>query len=146
MLGEAPVSSEMHPPFARNKRYGFRKLGAIGVVHARLAANLSKFRAAPADVAFCLQRIAYSVSTPINRERIGRSFTALMRIALFQILVRLRLAIFPNPNHRTFNANSVCTINPYTFFMSSAHANNHNVWRCTWRKIVFLFPHFPLLR
>lgn len=125
-----------------NKRYGLRKLGAIGVVHARLADNRSKFKAAPADVAFCLQRIAYSVSTPINRERIGRSFSTLMRIALFQILIRLRLAIFPNPNHRTFNANSVCAIIETFFFMSAAPTHDFNVQSCMWQKIVFLILHF----
>ena len=142
MLGEAPVSSEIQPPFAMNKRYGLRKLGAIGVVHARLADNRSKFKAAPADEAFCLQRIAYSVSTPINRERIGRSFSTLMRIALFQILVRLRLAIFPNPNHRTFNANSVFATIVTIFFRCAAPSDDFNVQRCTWQKIVFLIRHF----
>lgn len=132
----------MHPPFARKKRCGFRKLGAIGVSIPRLVIKRLKSRTDPRVVALCLQRIAYSVSTPIKRDRIGRSFSALMRIAFFQILVRFRLAIFPNPNHRTFNGFFLGTT-IVTIYLGSNTSNYPLLLRVrTWQRALVFVLHF----
>ena len=55
-----------------------------------------------ADGEFWIPRIAYSVSSPINRDKMGRSFSVDPRVAFFQLLVRFRGAILLNPTHRTF--------------------------------------------
>ena len=70
-----------------------------------------------ADGEFWIPRIAYSVSSPINRDNIGRSFSVDPRVAFFQRLVRFLCALVLNPTHRTFEEpNSRNNLNIEKFF------------------------------
>ena len=74
---------------------------------------------------FWIPRIAYSVSSPINRDNMGRSFSAVPRVAFFQILVRFLRAILLNPPHRTFEEpNSRNNLNIEIFFCGGGLSTN----------------------
>lgn len=65
-----------------------------------------------------------------------------MRIAFFQILVRFRLAIFPNPNHRTFNGFFLGTT-IVTIFLGRNTSNYPLLLRVrTWQRALVLVLHF----
>ena len=96
-----------------------------------------------ADCEFWIPRIAYSVSSPINRDNMGRSFSADPRVAFFQILVRFLGAILLNPTHRTFEeANSWNNLNIEIFFCGAGLSTILlNFRRCVIERI----RHLPVL-